>query len=144
MICKCKIYVQWMLYFPFNVCGRNQTLIVRVQADSKLICIAFMKEPINPLTLKVLFTLFFRILSPTFLLVTNHSKKGIMEGHHHIVKNNFLMPALKLDDQKFEFIFLLDNSGSMNGMPIELAKKALNVRQKFSKSLSIYELFRNT
>jgi uncharacterized protein with von Willebrand factor type A (vWA) domain len=67
-----------------------------------------------------------------------------MEGHHHIVKNNFLMPALKLDDQKFEFIFLLDNSGSMNGMPIELAKKALNVRQKFSKSLSIYELFRNT
>lgn len=44
-----------------------------------------------------------------------------------IIKNSFLLPALKLDDQKFEFIFLLDNSGSMAGAPIELAKKALNV-----------------
>jgi len=49
---------------------------------------------------------------------------------HHIVKNNFLMPALKLDDQKFEFIFLLDNSGSMSGSPMELAKKALIVCTK--------------
>jgi uncharacterized protein with von Willebrand factor type A (vWA) domain len=52
-----------------------------------------------------------------------------------IVQNTFLMPALKLDDQKFEFIFLLDNSGSMawadvGETPIDLAKRALNVRNR--------------
>jgi len=41
------------------------------------------------------------------------------------------MPALKLDDQKFEFIFLLDKSGSMRGQPMELAKKALLVSQLY-------------
>jgi hypothetical protein len=48
-----------------------------------------------------------------------------------IVKNTFLMPALKLDDQKFEFVFLLDNSTSMRGRrtDLELAKTALNVRK---------------
>jgi uncharacterized protein with von Willebrand factor type A (vWA) domain len=59
----------------------------------------------------------------------NHSYKM------DIVKNTFLMPALKLDDQKFEFIFLLDNSGSMawadvGETPIDLAKRALNVRNR--------------
>jgi uncharacterized protein with von Willebrand factor type A (vWA) domain len=45
-----------------------------------------------------------------------------------IVKNNFLRPTAKLDDQKFEFIFLLDISSSMCGQPIELAKKAVMVK----------------
>ena len=44
-----------------------------------------------------------------------------------IVKNEFLRPTLKLDDQKFEFIFLLDHSGSMSGDKMELAKRALKV-----------------
>jgi len=47
-----------------------------------------------------------------------------------IVKNEFLRPTLKLDDQKYEFIFLLDISGSMNGSKILLAKQALNVINK--------------
>ncbi|ODM89710.1 Heat shock 70 kDa protein cognate 4 [Orchesella cincta] len=41
------------------------------------------------------------------------------------LRNSFLLPTSKLDDQKFEFIFLLDISGSMSGAPIELAKRAL-------------------
>jgi len=45
-----------------------------------------------------------------------------------IVKNEFLRPTLKLDDQKFEFIFLLDISGSMSyGGKLMSAKRALTV-----------------
>jgi hypothetical protein len=57
-----------------------------------------------------------------------------------IVKNTFLMPALKLDDQKFEFVFLLDNSTSMRGRRTELAKTALNVR---TNSRNHFVLFMN-
>jgi len=42
-----------------------------------------------------------------------------------IVRNPNLLPMLKLDDQKFEFIFLLDRSGSMSGTPLELTKQAV-------------------
>ncbi|CAL8069445.1 unnamed protein product [Orchesella dallaii] len=41
------------------------------------------------------------------------------------LRNSFLLPTSKLDDQKFEFIFLLDISGSMAGAAIDLAKRAL-------------------
>jgi len=44
-----------------------------------------------------------------------------------VPKNPFLLPTLKLDDQKYEFIFLMDVSGSMNGTPLELAKQALKL-----------------
>lgn len=43
------------------------------------------------------------------------------------IRNSFLMPTAKLDDQKFEFYFLLDVSGSMNGQPAQLAARALSV-----------------
>jgi len=38
---------------------------------------------------------------------------------------NFLAPSSKYDDQKFEFIFVLDRSGSMEGNKILLARRAL-------------------
>jgi len=44
-----------------------------------------------------------------------------------IVKNEFLRPTLKLDDQKFEFIFVLDISWSMSSGKLGSAKRALNV-----------------
>jgi len=47
-----------------------------------------------------------------------------------IVKNEFLRPTLKLDDQKYEFIFLMDVSGSMAGSKMDLAKRALNVKKE--------------
>lgn len=40
---------------------------------------------------------------------------------------NFLAPSSKFDDQKFEFIFVLDRSGSMGGNNILLARRALAV-----------------
>ncbi|CAG7837496.1 unnamed protein product [Allacma fusca] len=42
-----------------------------------------------------------------------------------IERRNFLAPSLKFDDQKFEFIFVLDRSGSMKGDKIVLASRAL-------------------
>lgn len=44
------------------------------------------------------------------------------------MRNNFLNPTAKLDDQKFEFYFLVDLSGSMSGRPYDLACKAILVR----------------
>ncbi|ODM88037.1 von Willebrand factor A domain-containing protein 5A [Orchesella cincta] len=41
------------------------------------------------------------------------------------LRNTALYPTSKLDDQKFEFIFMLDISGSMYDEPIQLAKEAL-------------------
>lgn len=43
------------------------------------------------------------------------------------MRNNFLLPTAKLDDQKFEFYFLVDMSGSMRGRPYELACRAILV-----------------
>ncbi|OXA51147.1 von Willebrand factor A domain-containing protein 5A [Folsomia candida] len=40
------------------------------------------------------------------------------------VKNKYLLPSAKLDDQKYEFVFVLDRSGSMGGTSIELARQA--------------------
>ncbi|CAG7837495.1 unnamed protein product [Allacma fusca] len=42
-----------------------------------------------------------------------------------IERRNFLAPSLKFDDQKFEFVFVLDRSGSMQGDKIMLASRAL-------------------
>ncbi|ODM94943.1 von Willebrand factor A domain-containing protein 5A [Orchesella cincta] len=41
------------------------------------------------------------------------------------LRNSFLLPTAKLDDQKFEFYFIMDVSGSMYGRPWELASRAL-------------------
>ncbi|CAL8136304.1 unnamed protein product [Orchesella dallaii] len=41
------------------------------------------------------------------------------------LRNTSLYPTSKIDDQKFEFIFMLDISGSMYDEPIKLAKEAL-------------------
>lgn len=43
------------------------------------------------------------------------------------LRNTFLIPTAKLDDQKFEFYFLLDISGSMYGKPFQLASRAILV-----------------
>ncbi len=43
------------------------------------------------------------------------------------LRNTFLLPTAKLDDQKFEFYFLLDASGSMGGEDFTLATRALSV-----------------
>ncbi|CAG7731584.1 unnamed protein product [Allacma fusca] len=42
-----------------------------------------------------------------------------------VERRNFLAPSLKYDDQKFEFIFVLDRSGSMSGFKMTLANRAL-------------------
>lgn len=46
------------------------------------------------------------------------------------LRNNFLLPTAKLDDQKFEFYFLIDASGSMEGEPWDLAVRALLVSSR--------------
>lgn len=43
------------------------------------------------------------------------------------LRNNFLLPTAKFDDQKFEFYFLMDGSGSMSGERWSLATRALLV-----------------
>ncbi|ODM92945.1 Heat shock cognate 71 kDa protein, partial [Orchesella cincta] len=52
-------------------------------------------------------------------------QKLLLENQLVQIRNPFLLPTSKLDDQKFEFIFMLDVSGSMGGQPIELAKRTL-------------------
>lgn len=59
----------------------------------------------------------------------NKTEMGYEEADCGLVplRNNFLLPTAKLDDQKFEFYFLVDASGSMGGQPWQLASRALLV-----------------
>ncbi|CAL8108241.1 unnamed protein product [Orchesella dallaii] len=43
------------------------------------------------------------------------------------LRNSVLLPTAKLDDQKFEFYFILDVSGSMYGRSWELASRAISL-----------------
>lgn len=54
---------------------------------------------------------------------------GICEAESDLVplRNPFLEPKTKIDDQKFEFYFLVDASASMEGNPWKLATEALLV-----------------
>lgn len=61
--------------------------------------------------------------------MSTSSSKAYLEADNGLVplRNTFLLPTAKLDDQKFEFYFLVDVSGSMSGSPWKLASRALLV-----------------
>lgn len=73
---------------------------------------------------------FGRLVDKAYHISTAMSlSKGYQDAENGLVplRNSFLLPTAKLDDQKFEFYFLVDVSGSMSGSPWKLASRALLV-----------------
>lgn len=68
-----------------------------------------------------------------------------MDSKTAMIKSDFIKPNLRCDDQKYEFIIILDRSSSMDGDKIVLAKQALHVRIKIRQFLlqSVDKYFKN-